>query len=322
MSTQIPDLKTIAAKTAVQRVTVTDAEEGQRVDNFLSSRMKGIPRSHLYKVLRSGEVRVNGGRVKASTRLSEGDEVRIPPIKQPAPGEEVTVNDGLIQRMRDAVLFEDEAIIVINKPSGMAVHGGSGISLGLIEVARRTWPKDSKLELVHRLDRDTSGCLLLARTRPALLDLQRQLRDHLMSKEYTALCVGRWPKQVRVVDAPLERNQLKSGERMVKVSGEGKAAESRFKILQHLRSATLLSIQIVSGRTHQIRVHAQLVGHPLAGDEKYGDDDANRELRKQGLKRIFLHAGRVQFRHPISGDLVEVTADLPEDLQNVVQGLS
>lgn len=316
---------------SVQRVEVAEAEDNQRVDNFLTSRLKGLPRSRLYKLLRSGQVRVNGGRVKPSSRLHTGDEVRIPPVRLPTPGEIQPASSGQLQRLRNAVLFEDEALILLNKPAGMAVHGGSGISLGLIELARQVWPKDSKLELVHRLDRDTSGVLMLARTRQALLAMQEQLREHRMEKTYTALVNGKWPKATRVIDAPLERNQLKSGERMVKVSGEGKAAESRFRILQPFKASsvqgadlpatTLVAVQILSGRTHQIRVHSQLAGHSLIGDEKYGAREVNRAFAKAGLKRMFLHSSSLVFRHPLSGDRVEIDAPLPDELQALVDQL-
>lgn len=312
--------------TGVQRITITEAQDGQRLDNFLTTFLKGVPKSHIYKILRSGEVRVNSGRVKAATRLNAGDQVRIPPMAQSAaafagvPGEEGAppVPTRQLEVLRQCVVFEDEAMIVLNKPSGMAVHGGSGVSFGVIELARVLWPDDSKLELVHRLDRDTSGLLLLARTRSALLSLQRQLQDGGIGKEYQALCVGRWPKHLRVIDAPLQRDQLRSGERMVRVAQGGKASESRFRILENFKVATLMAVTLISGRTHQIRVHAQLAGHPLVGDEKYGDNAANKELRALGCKRLFLHAWRLSFRHPISGDAVELEAPLPPELQSAL----
>ncbi len=303
-------------------VTVTEAEAGQRLDNFLCTRLKGVPKSHIYKIVRSGEVRINKGRAKASSRIEEGDLVRIPPVRQREKSEsDNNVPDRVLQELRRSVIFEDDALIIINKPSGMAVHGGSGVSLGLIEVARKVWPKESKLELVHRLDRETSGCLILARSRTALLAMQKQLQDHHMTKEYTAFCTGKWPSHLRTVDAPLVRNQLKSGERMVRVSEEGKQAETQFRILQHYDCGSLLRIGLISGRTHQIRVHTQLAGHPLAGDTKYGDAEANKNFKKRGLKRLFLHSGYLKFRHPISHEWMEIEAPLAPELQNFLNSL-
>ncbi len=306
---------------SVQMITLTEAEDGQRVDNFLCSRLKGVPKSHVYKIIRSGEVRVNKGRVKASTRVEEGDVIRIPPIRKNEERAEGQVPDRVLNDLRKAVLFEDKALIVLNKPSGLAVHGGSGISLGLIEVARQVWPRESKLELVHRLDRETSGCLVLARTRAALLNMQQQLQRHKITKEYTALCIGKWPSHMRTIDAPLQRNQLKSGERVVRVSEDGKQAETRFRVIQHYKAGSLLRVGLVSGRTHQIRVHSQVAGHPLAGDSKYGDDEANKNLKKLGLKRLFLHSSYLKFKHPISGELIEIEASLPDELQKVLDKL-
>ena len=307
---------------AVQFVTVTDAESGQRIDNFLCARLKGVPKSHIYKIVRSGEVRINKGRAKASTRIAEGDTVRIPPVRQRSASEISAVSDQALASLRKSVLFEDECLIVVNKASGLAVHGGSGVSLGLIEVARQLWPKESKLELVHRLDRETSGCLILARNRAALLNMQQQLQKHQITKEYTALAVGKWPSHMRTIDAPLKRNELKSGERIVRVSEDGKAAETHFRIIQHYKLASLLRISLITGRTHQIRVHAQLGGHPLAGDEKYGDAEANKEFKKLGLKRLFLHSSYLKFRHPISKEWIEIEAPLSPELQNVLDVLN
>ncbi len=303
---------------SVQMITITEAEDGQRVDNFLCGRLKGVPKSHVYKIIRSGEVRVNKGRVKASTRVEEGDIVRIPPVRKKEERAEGQAPDRVLDQLRKAVLFEDNALIVLNKPSGLAVHGGSGVSLGLIEVARQVWPKESKLELVHRLDRETSGCLVLARTRAALLDMQQQLQRYKVTKEYTALCVGKWPSHMRSIDAPLLRNQLKSGERVVRVSEDGKQAETLFRVIQHYKLGSLLRVGLISGRTHQIRVHTQLAGHPLAGDSKYGDEEANKKLKGLGLKRLFLHSSYLKFRHPISGEVIEIDAPLPDELQVVL----
>lgn len=316
-----PEASQQSGQETVSYVTVTDAESGQRIDNYLCARLKGVPKSHVYKIIRSGEVRINKGRVKASTRVSDGDLVRIPPVRKRTASENDSVPPSALDDLRRSVLFEDDALIVINKASGLAVHGGSGVSLGLIEVARKLWPKESKLELVHRLDRETSGCLVLARNRAALLSMQKQLQAHKITKEYTALAIGKWPSHMRTIDAPLKRNELKSGERVVRVSEDGKPAETQFRILQHYSLGSLLRIGLISGRTHQIRVHAQLAGHPLAGDEKYGDSEANKELRKLGLKRLFLHSSYLKFRHPISNEWIEIEAPLPQELQNLLDSL-
>lgn len=305
---------------SVQYLTVTEAESGQRIDNFLSSKLKGVPKSHLYKIVRSGEVRLNKGRVKASSRISEGDVIRIPPIRRRAESE-TNVPAGALKDLRKSVLFEDDALIIINKASGLAVHGGSGVSLGLIEIARQVWPKESKLELIHRLDRETSGCLMLARNRAALLNMQKQLQKHQITKEYTAFTLGKWPSHMRTVDAPLKRNELKSGERVVKVSEDGKSAETQFRVIKHCEGGSLLRVGLVSGRTHQIRVHTQLVGHPLAGDDKYGNSATNKELRKFGLKRLFLHSSYLKFRHPISNEWIEIEAPLPGELESFLAAL-
>ena len=303
---------------SVQMISISDAQDGQRVDNFLCSIIKGVPKSHIYKIVRSGEVRVNKGRVKASTRIKTGDIVRIPPLHKKNNDSDRQVPDQAKDRLRKSVLFEDDALIVVNKASGMAVHGGSGISLGLIEVARQIWPKESKLELVHRLDRETSGCLILARTRSALLNMQKQLQGHQITKEYTALCIGKWPSHIRTVDAPLKRNQLKSGERIVNVSEQGKPAETHFRVVQRFNNYSLLRVGLISGRTHQIRVHTQLTGHPLAADIKYGNSQANAELKALGLNRLFLHSSLLKFKHPISKELIEIEAPLPEELQKLL----
>jgi 23S rRNA pseudouridine955/2504/2580 synthase len=306
---------------SVQYLTVTEAESGQRIDNFLCGKLKGVPKSHLYKIVRSGEVRLNKGRIKASSRITEGDIIRIPPIRRRAESE-TSVPAGALNDLRKSVLFEDDALIILNKASGLAVHGGSGVSLGLIEIARKLWPKESKLELIHRLDRETSGCLMLARNRAALLGMQKQLQNHQITKEYTAFAVGKWPSHMRTIDAPLKRNELKSGERVVKVSEDGKSAETHFRVIKHYDRGSLLRVGLVSGRTHQIRVHSQLAGHPLAGDEKYGNSATNKEFRKLGLKRLFLHSTYLKFRHPISNEWIEIEAPLAEELEKFLAALN
>ncbi len=310
----------MAEQNQVQRVQVDADQAGQRLDNFLLTQLKGVPRSHIYKILRSGEVRVNKGRAKPHQKLAFGDEVRIPPIRTSS--EQVRrVPDDLAQRLREQIIFEDDALLVINKPAGLAVHGGSGVSLGLIEALRQALPGEKRLELVHRLDRDTSGCLMVARSRQALLAMQEQLRDQELGKHYLALCAGQWPRHVRVVDAPLDRSKGGAGERIVRASQDGKMARTEFRVKRRFAEATLLDVQLESGRTHQIRVHSQLAGHPLVGDDKYGKREDNKQFSQLGLKRIFLHAARLEFVHPISGEPMEVEAPLPDDLQTLLSKL-
>lgn len=308
-------------RSEVQWLVVDADQAGQRLDNFLMAQLSGVPRSHIYKILRSGEVRVNKGRAKPHRKLSANDEVRIPPVHQRA-SQQTSVPDSLAQQLKSNILFNDDALLIVNKPAGLAVHGGSGVSVGLIEAMRQVLPNEKRLELVHRLDRDTSGCLMLARSRSALVTMQKQLRDHSIGKYYLALCAGKWPKTVREVDAPLDRSKGSSGERIVRAAQSGKTAVTYFQIKQRFKEATLLSVKLESGRTHQIRVHAQLVGHALAGDGKYGLRDDNREFSSLGLKRSFLHAHRLEFLHPISGESMTVEAPLPDELQGVLSRLT
>lgn len=305
----------------VQWLVVDADRAGQRLDNFLLSHLKGVPRSHIYKILRSGEVRVNKGRAKPHRKLAEADEIRIPPINLHS--DQVSrVPDAMAQSLERNILFSDDALVIVNKPSGLAVHGGSGVSLGLIEAMRQVMPNEKRLELVHRLDRDTSGCLMLARSRSALVKMQEQLRDHQIGKYYLALCVGKWPKSIREVDAPLDRSKGGAGERIVRAAQTGKAAVTYFQVLQRFSEATLLSVKIESGRTHQIRVHSQLVGHALAGDGKYGKREDNRAFTSLGLKRSFLHAYKLEFQHPVSNENMVIEAPLPDDLEEVLSKLT
>ncbi|MCC8361528.1 RluA family pseudouridine synthase [Lysobacter sp. A6] len=277
-------------------VKVPEDREGQRLDNFLLGQLKGAPRSLVYKLVRSGQVRVNGGRARAERKLEAGDEVRIPPVRLDEPGEKGTPARGLLEAMEASIVFEDARLLAINKPSGVASHGGSGISFGVIETLRALRPKDS-LELVHRLDRDTSGLLVLAKKRSALTELQALMReDGGIAKRYLALLIGRMPSGTMSVDAPLHIGLRQGGERHVQVSPEGKASLSHFKALERRGGQSYCEVRIETGRTHQIRVHAQHIGHPVAGDDKYGDAAANKRLREQaGLKRMFLHASTLEF---------------------------
>jgi 23S rRNA pseudouridine955/2504/2580 synthase len=294
---------------------------GQRLDNFLIRHLKGVPKSRIYRLLRKGEVRLNKGRVKPDTRVKEGDIVRIAPIRVAERGAPAVPGKQLKRYLADNILFEDEGLLIINKPSGLAVHGGSGISLGAIEALRAERPEARFLELVHRLDRDTSGCLMLAKKRAVLLELQAAMQRNQVEKRYQALVKGQWPKGKATINAPLKKNQLSSGERIVLVDAGGKPSVTHFRIAERYKEATLLSIKLETGRTHQIRVHCQFSGQPIAGDPKYGDVHFNESLRDSGLKRLFLHASHLRFRHPLSGDWVDVEAPLPKDLGAVLNKL-
>ena len=304
----------------VQTMTVDEESAGQRLDNFLIRHLKGVPKTHVYRIIRSGEVRVNKGRASADTRVNAGDLVRVPPVRMsekaaqklehPAPGREFPL------------LMEDEALLAIDKPAGVAVHGGSGVSFGVIEQLRQARPGAKLLELVHRLDRETSGILLVAKKRSALKHLQDQFRERETGKTYLALVVGEWPASKKVIDAPLHKYLLPDGERRVKVVGkddpDGMKSVTLVKVGQRLAGFTLLEVTIKTGRTHQIRVHLAAQGHAIAGDDKYGDFELNKSLQKQGLKRMFLHAWKLQFNHPVSGERIALQADLPPDLEKFV----
>jgi 23S rRNA pseudouridine955/2504/2580 synthase len=310
------------AGNGVQMIEISADLAGQRIDNFLLARLKGAPRSLIYRILRRGEVRVNKGRIKPTYRLQAGDTLRIPPVRLGEPEAPARPADRVLQQLDQAILYEDDRLLVLNKPSGLAVHGGSGLRYGVIEGLRALRPEARYLELVHRLDRDTSGCLLIAKKRSALRQLHELLRTNRIDKRYLALVKGRWQGGTRSVTAALHKNVLRSGERVVRVDeAQGKAARSVFKPLAVSDTASLVEVKLETGRTHQIRVHAASIGHPLAGDEKYGDAGFNRQLRQIGLKRLFLHARSLRFQLA-EGELpIEVEAPLGEDLQNVLQQL-
>ena len=294
------------------RLLVIDAEQqGQRIDNFLKTQLKGVPKSLIYRILRKGEVRVNKKRIKPEYKLVVGDEVRVPPVRVAEENELPSAKLSSIQALESMILFEDEVLIVLNKPAGMAVHGGSGLSFGVIEGLRALRPDARFLELVHRLDRDTSGCLLIAKKRSALKSLHEQLRLKTMRKQYSALVRGQWQPHVKVVNAPLLKNVLQSGERIVRVSPEGKPSETRFHILKRFSDATLIEASPITGRTHQIRVHTAHAGHPIACDDKYGESQFDERMRELGLQRLFLHASRLTFQHPV--DQRELTMEAPLD---------
>nr|WP_278990878.1 23S rRNA pseudouridine(955/2504/2580) synthase RluC [Plesiomonas shigelloides] len=308
--------------TKVQILTVADDEAGQRIDNYLRTRLKGVPKSLLYRILRKGEVRVNKKRIKPEYKLQAGDEVRVPPIRV-SEKEEAPVSAKLtrVAALADCILYEDDGLIVLNKPSGTAVHGGSGLSFGVIEGLRALRPEARFLELVHRLDRDTSGILLVAKKRSVLRDLHEQLRVKTVQKDYLALVRGQWQKHCKVVQAPLMKNVLQSGERIVRVSAEGKSSETRFEVVERFEQATLVKASPVTGRTHQIRVHTLHAGHPIAFDDKYGDRDFDAQVAASGLNRLFLHAAAIRFRHPQTGQEMLIEAPLDGILKRAVQYL-
>lgn len=305
------------ASAQVRFFTVEEESAGQRVDNFLAARLKGVPRSHIYRILRRGEVRVNRGRIRPDYRLQVGDQVRVPPLRLAERPPAAAPGRALRRLLEEAVLYEDRDLLVVDKPAGLAVHGGSGVSLGLIE-ALRAARDEPGLELVHRLDRETSGCLLVARRRAALRHLQRELRERRVEKVYLALVEGSWPRGLEEVSAPLERILVGEGERRVRPSRAGKAALTRFRVRRRLPEATLVEAQLETGRTHQIRIHCRIAGCPILGDEKYGRAAVNRAWRERGLRRLFLHAARLAFELPGEGGRLEVESPLPADLREVL----
>jgi 23S rRNA pseudouridine955/2504/2580 synthase len=310
-----------AATTGVRQLQVSADDAGQRIDNFLLRQFKSVPRSRVYRLLRRGEVRVNGRRCKPDYRLIEGDRLRLPPVRIGGERPPARVPPGLIERVRAAIVYEDPDLLVINKPAGLAVHGGSGLDFGVIEALRAARP-DETLELVHRLDRETSGCLLVARRRASLRTLHALMRAGAVEKRYLALLAGHWTLGRKRVDVPLKTRQLQGGERVVKVHEGGKASASRFRPIQFYgKRATLVEVEIETGRTHQIRVHAAYAGHPVAGDDKYGDRELNAALRKLGLERMFLQAHTVSFTWPESGREFTVSVPLDDDLKAVLDRL-
>lgn len=302
---------------AVRREVIDEAAEGQRIDNYLMRVCKGVPKSHVYRILRSGEVRVNGGRVSQTYKLRLGDEVRIPPIRvaEPASGAKAPAGKAL------PVVYEDDALLVVDKPAGKAVHGGSGVSFGVIEQLRAQRPEARMLELAHRIDRETSGLLIVAKKRSALKVLHDMMREGRMEKRYLTLVSGVWRNPVQHIRQPLFKYLLPDGERRVKVSPEGKPSHSIVRRVRGWRRFTLLEVELRTGRTHQIRVHLAHLGFPLCGDDKYGDFALNKVLQVEGLKRMFLHAARLGFEHPLTGERIELESPLPEELRAYVDGL-
>jgi 23S rRNA pseudouridine955/2504/2580 synthase len=313
------------SKNSVTQAIISEDEDGQRLDNFLLKICKGVPKSHVYRIVRSGEIRVNGKRVDVSYRLQIGDVLRIPPIRIAQHQEEIVAGAEIKAEL--PIMYEDEAMLVVDKPAGIAVHGGSGVSFGVIEALRRQRPQASFLELAHRLDRETSGILLVGKKRSALVKLHDMFRDGGLGgrgadKRYLLLVKGRWMDPVRNVKLPLLKYLLESGERRVRVAEEGKASHTVFRLVARWEQYSLLEAELKSERTHQIRVHCAHLGYPIVGDEKYGDFVLNKAMQKAGLKRMFLHAWRMRLPHPLSGIDMALEAPLPEALAAFLRLLS
>ncbi len=307
----------------VRFVTIDEDNEGQRIDNFLVTKLKGVPKSMIYRIIRKGEVRVNKKRIKPEYKLQVDDLVRVPPVRVSQSKQDNAPSPKLarVTQLEERIVYEDKHLIVLSKPSGIAVHGGSGVNYGVIEALRSLRPGQKFLELVHRLDKETSGILLIAKKRSALKHLQDQLREKLMQKDYLALVRGEWQKRVNLINAPLLKITLKSGERIVRVNADGKPSQTRFKIVQKYQGATLVKASPLTGRTHQIRVHCQYTGHPIACDEKYSEAKFDDSMREQGLRRLFLHAARLEFTHPYTEERMTVNAELDTDLNDLLSNL-
>ena len=299
-----------SAAPAVRYIEVAEEEAGQRIDNYLLARLKGVPKSRIYRIIRSGEVRINMKRAQASQKVAAGDRIRVPPVRVAERDEPEAA-----PHFRMPILFEDEALLAIDKPAGLAVHGGSGVAHGVIESLRSMRPEAKFLELVHRLDRDTSGVLLLAKKRSALTVLHEMMRGHDMDKRYLAGVVGRFRNEKQRVRLALSKHVNAAGEKRVSVSDAGQEAETIFHLVERGADMSLLEAELLTGRTHQIRVHLAHLKHPVLGDDKYGDFELNRRLRKEGLKRMFLHAAKLSFAHPMTGATLELASPLPADLE-------
>lgn len=307
--------------TKVQNITIESDFAGQRIDNFLRTKLKGVPKSLIYRILRKGEVRVNKKRIKPEYKLIGGDVVRIPPVRVSAEKQGPSKNLNQIQNLEKSIIYEDKKLIVLNKPSGMAVHGGSGVNYGVIEGFRSLRPQELFLELVHRLDRETSGCLLIAKRRSVLKSLHEQLREKQTDKRYFALVEGQWPEHRNKVKAALHKTSLKSGERIVNVSSQGKPSETHYRVIEQFNNATLVEASPITGRTHQIRVHCKHAGHAILGDEKYCSEDINNQAKSFGLSRLFLHAHQITFRDLDTGDKKTFNAPLDPNLEKVLSNL-
>ncbi len=306
-------------KPKVRFVEIFEEDSGQRLDNFLITKLKGVPKTRIYRIIRKGEVRVNKGRIDNKYRLKEGDIVRIPPVRVAIRNNEVDLQPTLKRSLEHDIVYEDEVMIVLNKPSGYAVHGGSGISSGVIEALRSLRPEAHFLELAHRIDKATSGCLLIAKKRSILKQLHDLFRENKVKKTYLALLVGQWERKNMLVTAPLLRSTGKGGERTVKVNKAGKFAETSFRRIKKFKDLTLVEASPKTGRTHQIRVHSAWLGHPIVADERYGEVDVNKKLKLRGFKRLFLHAEQLQFIHPVSHEKMHFQAPLPSELESLLQ---
>ncbi|MFM2608516.1 23S rRNA pseudouridine(955/2504/2580) synthase RluC [Vibrio chagasii] len=307
-------------RTQVQFVDIDEDMAGQRIDNFLRNQLKNIPKSMIYRIVRKGEVRVNKKRIKAEYKLKAGDLVRIPPVTIEEKVEENVPSTKLnkVSELEQCIIYEDDHMLILNKPSGTAVHGGSGLKFGAIEALRALRPEARFLELVHRIDRDTSGILLVAKKRSALRHLQAQFREKTVQKYYFALVMGEWKNSCKVVNAPLLKNEVNS---IVRVNPNGKASETRFKVLEKFKDATLIQASPITGRTHQIRVHTQYTGHPIAWDDRYGDRRFDAYTGKAGLDRLFLHAANIKFTHPGSEEKMDISAPMEARLEKALTGL-
>jgi 23S rRNA pseudouridine955/2504/2580 synthase len=313
--------KPASAPAGATQAQVDEAHAGQRLDNYLFRLLKGVPKSHVYRILRTGQVRVNSARAEATYRMQPGDRVRIPPLRLATRAAPVRAGSGAVPVLPRRTLYEDDHVLVIDKPAGMAVHGGSGVSRGVIEQLRRERPELRALELVHRLDRDTSGVLVLAKKRSALIELHRQLREGEVEKRYLVLVAGAWRNATQAVKLPLRKYVTAAGERRVSIDLHGMAAHTVFTLQRRLAAFSLLAAEIKTGRTHQIRVHLAHLGFPIAGDDKYGDFALNKTLARQGLKRMFLHAAALTFTHPASGEPLHLSAPLAPDLTQFLSRL-
>ena len=322
-------IETKIGASAAANVTVDEASEGQRIDNFLTKVLKGVPKSHIYRILRSGEVRVNKGRIDASYKLIIGDIVRVPPIRVAANDKEI-ISQPATSVLESTIIYEDDALLIIDKPAGFAVHGGSGVSRGVIEQLRMERPKAKFLELVHRLDRETSGVLMLAKKRSALVALHEMIRNNQTDKRYLMLVAGEWTEKKKRVALDLQKYVLPNGERRVNVVtdkskdkyDQAQHSETIFYLKQAFAGFSLLEAQLITGRTHQLRVQLAHLGFPIVGDDKYGDFANNKALQKKGLKRMFLHSAETNLRHPISADKLKLVAPLPQDLQKFMNSLN
>lgn len=307
-------------KPKVQFIEISDDFAGQRIDNFLRARLKNVPKSMIYRILRKGEVRVNKKRIKPEYKLQDGDLVRVPPVVVPEREEQAPVSTKLdkVAELESCIIYEDDHMLILNKPSGTAVHGGSGLKFGAIEALRALRPDARFLELVHRIDRDTSGILLVAKKRSALRKLQEQFRQKTVQKYYYALVMGEWKASCKKVTAPLLKNEVNS---IVRVNPNGKPSDTRFKIIERLEQATLIQASPVTGRTHQIRVHCQYAGHPIAWDDRYGDPRFDAYTKKVGLNRLFLHAANIQFMHPQTDEKMDISAPMEPMLVKAIEQL-